>query len=140
MLKQNEDRFPKKAYELATSDWYYGFDDHRAPHDSWLEWAKFEEPATGDRNEIRHLSLRVRLLGAYHDMYLEFYYPKVYSYSFAVPASQNGHSDWLFDEFRLNEQGRVVHEIEWDGGPWSDQDRWVIEASDVEFSVFPKDA
>ena len=36
-LKANRDRFPRSAYALATSDWYFGFSNHQAPHDPWLE-------------------------------------------------------------------------------------------------------
>lgn len=136
-IRESKAAFPPGAYELATSEWYYGFSDHRAPHDAWLEWAKFKEPAGGTRSENRHLSLRVRLLGAYHDQYLEFFYPVVYSYSMVNPTSAGGHADWLYDEFRLSEAGYLLHEIEWAGGPGIEA-RWLIEASDVQFSVYPR--
>jgi len=135
-IRESKPAFPPGAYELATSDWYYGFADHRAPHDAWLEWAKFEEPATGSRRERRHLSLRVRLLGAYHDQYLEFFYPIVYSYSLSNLASSRGHADWRYDEFRLSAAGHLLHEIEWAGGPGKEA-RWLIEASDVQFTAHP---
>jgi len=134
-IGENKSAFPSGAYELATSDWYYGFTDHRAPHDAWLEWARFEEPATGSRSESRQLSLRVRLLGAYHDQYLEFFYPVVYSYSLVNLASSCGHADWRYDEFRLSPAGHLVHEIEWAGGPGVEA-RWLIEASDVQFNIY----
>ena len=137
-LRENEAAFPPGAFALATSDWYYGFNDHRAPHDSWLEWAKFEEPASGDRQQHRHLSLRVRLLGAYHDVYLEFFYPVVYSYSLASQTSTGGHCDWRYDEFRLSPAGRLIHEIEWAGPPGVEA-RWLIEASDVQFTVHSRE-
>ncbi|MEO8153877.1 MAG: hypothetical protein ABI605_12460 [Rhizobacter sp.] len=134
-IGQNAFRFPPGALKLAQSDWYYGFSDHRAPHDAWLEWVKFEEPATGKRNEVRHLSLRLRLLGAYHDQWLEFFYPKVLAYEIANDESTSGHGDWLYDEFRLSPKGNLLHEIEWAGKAGSNGSRWLIEASDVEFSV-----
>jgi|SRR5438105_6386782 len=137
-VRSNEAVFPPGAYALATSDWYFGFSDHRAPHDAWLEWAKFEEPASGQRGEVRHLSLRVRLLGAYHDVYLEFFYPKVYAYSLSNSTSDRGHSDWRYDEFRLSPNGHLLHEIEWAGSPGIEA-HWLIEASDVEFSVLPRE-
>jgi len=42
-LEANRANFPKNAFELATSSWYYGFDDHRAPHDAWLEKLEIDE-------------------------------------------------------------------------------------------------
>jgi hypothetical protein len=138
-IQDNKDRFPPNAYSLVTSEWYFGFDDHRAPHDAWLESAIFEEPSEGERSEIRHLSLRVRLLGAYHDMYLEFFYPKVFAYSLNNLRSSTGHCDWRYDEFRLSPDGNLIHEIEWAGGPGQEA-HWLIEASDVLFTVTPRKA
>ena len=74
-LRENEPTFPPGAYALATSDWYFGFSDHRAPHDAWLEAFHLTETGVGERSEERHLSLTIRLLGAYHDRVLEFHYP-----------------------------------------------------------------
>lgn len=136
-VRDNQSAFPPGAYALATSSWYYGFSDHRAPHDAWLEWAKFEEPATGTRSQNRRLSLRVRLLGAFHDCYLEFFYPTVYSYLFENSGCTGGHADWRYDEFCLSPAGHLLHEIEWAGGPGV-KARWLIEASDVEFTVHPR--
>lgn len=136
-LLAHRHRFPPGAFALATSDWYYGFSDHRAPHDAWLVSAEFEEPSAGERSEVRHLSMRVRLLGAYHDQYLEFFYPEVYAYSMTGPASLGGHGDWQYDEFRLSGEGHVLHEIEWAGTPGKAGARWLIEACDVVFSVVP---
>ena len=139
-LRDNKAAFPPGAFELATSDWYYGFTDHRAPHDSWLEWIKFDEPASGARHEERKLSLRLRLLGAYHDNYLEFYYPVVHSYSMTNTASGTGHGDWQYDEFRLSPEGHLLHEIEWAGARGSNGSRWLIEASDVQFASYERSA
>ena len=115
---ENEARFPSGAYALVTSGWYFD-DGFRGPHDAWLEWAKFEEHATGARSEVRHLSLRLRLLSAYHDKYLEYFYPQVFA-------------------FRVSPNGNLLHEIEWAGAP-EIKAHWLIEASDVEFTVFPRE-
>jgi len=139
-IRENESRFPPGALSLAQSEWYYGFSDHRAPHDSWLEWAKFEEPASGERDEVRNLGLRLRLLGAYHDQWLEFFYPKVFAYEMSSEDSAVGHGDWLYDEFRISPKGNLLHEIEWAGKAGSNGSRWLIEASDVEFSVYERSA
>jgi hypothetical protein len=137
-LRENETKFPPGALSIATSDWYYGFDDHRAPHDAWLETATFSEPATGKRSEVRHLSLRLRLLGAYHDRWLEFFYPKVFGYEMSGEGTESGHGDWLYDEFRLSSKGHLLHEIEWAGKAGSDGSRWLIEASDVELTTYER--
>ena len=136
-LKRNAARFPRGALELATSDWYFGFSDHKAPHDAWLESALFEEPATGERSQHRTLSLRVTLLGAYHDQILEFFYPRVFSYTLSNPGTAGGHYDWRYDEFRLSRSGNLIHEIEW-AGPPGQEGRWLIEASDVQFTAMPR--
>jgi hypothetical protein len=125
------DRFPPSAYALATSDWNYNFEDHRSPHDGWLEYAQISEPSSGDRHQQRTIALTIRLLGAYHDGYVEFRYPKVYAYKLVLDDGTRGHRDWLRDEFRLADAGHLVHEIEW--REQTGTANWLIEASDVEF-------
>jgi hypothetical protein len=124
-------RFPSGALALATSDWYFGADDHRAPHDSWLIAVSLEETQQREGYQ-RAVSLRVRLLGAYHDLELEFFYANVRSYSMSHGRSARGHGDWRYDELRVGADGTLVHEIEWshpDG-----EGVWLIQADDVEFS------
>jgi len=36
-LRQNKDEFPPSAFALATAEWYQNPNDHRCPHDGWLE-------------------------------------------------------------------------------------------------------
>lgn len=138
-LRQNRSRFPTAAYELASSGLLLDANDPRCPHDGWLEWAKFEEAAEGGRHEVRSLSLRVRLLGAYHDRFIELFYPQVFSYAMTNPSSAEGHFDWRYSEIRLSDKGNVIHEIEW-AGSLDKEARWVIEASDVQLDAFPLDA
>jgi hypothetical protein len=137
-LESHRDQFPVSAFALATSGWYFDFSDHRCPHDAWLEAVCVEEPATGERQERRVVSIRIRLLGAYHDGHIELYYPRVWKYVFELTDGDHGHRDWQYDEFRVTPDGRVAHEIEWSG--FADAGRWLIEASDVQFSWIPKSA
>lgn len=125
-------RFPPGARSLATSNWYFSFDDHRAPHDAWLLSVVFEEIAAGARHDERAVSLRLRLRGAYHDHELEFCYPKVFAYTFQGRAVAFGHGDWRYDEFRLDQAGHSVHEIQWYG--MGELAIWVITADDVIFT------
>jgi hypothetical protein len=136
-VRQNQAAFPASAFELASSGWFFGSEDHRAPHDAWLESMTFEEPSSGARSELRHLALRVKLLGAYHDLHLELYYPRVYSYSLNHPQVGEGHFDWRYHELRLSEKGTLIHEIEWAGRPGV-EGRWILEVSDVQFSSTPR--
>ena len=137
-VEANRARFPLAAYDLIASGLLLDALDHRCPHDAWLEWARFEEPSQGDRHEIRSLSLRVRLLGAYHDLYIELFYPQVFSYTMSNPSSEAGHFDWRYSEIRMSDSGNVIHEIEWAGPPGAEA-RWIIEASDVQFTTYPRD-
>jgi hypothetical protein len=128
--------FPPSAFALAFSDWYHDYSDHRCPHDSWLESVTVREPATGERQEERTLSIAVRLLGAYHDGHIELLYPRVFSYRLDTWQGEAGHCDWRYDELRLSERGTLIHEIEW--CHMRDTGRWLIEASDLEFRWLPK--
>lgn len=134
---------PAGAYALATSEWYFDSTDHRAPHDAWLDAVRIEEAsldAAQTADQHRGVSITVRLLGAYHDAYLEFCYRDVsrYRLDFATPhhPTHPGHRDWRYDEFRLAPNGRVEHEIEW-WGP-RPTGTWLIEAADVEFRYIPQ--
>jgi hypothetical protein len=135
-LNANAAAFPRGALDLAKSNWYFNANDHRCPHDAWLESITISEPARGKRNEIRSTAIRVRLLGAYHDGYIELFYPHVLRYSLNAASSTRGVGDWGYDEFRVAPGGHLIHEIEWFG--FEDGARWVIEASDVEFQWIPK--
>lgn len=70
-LSTVKNKSQSSAYQLATSGWYFNFNDHRCPHDAWLESFTLSESSTGKRSEVRTLSLKVRLLGAYHDGHIE---------------------------------------------------------------------
>ncbi len=137
-LQANQSRFPKGAYQLATSDWYFNFADHRCPHDGWLESAALKECAWGDREQHRRLEFKVTLLGAYHDCYINLNYLNVTHYSLAAHNTYQGHFDWRYDEFRLSQSGRLIHEIEWASS--SHQGRWLIECDDVHYSCVPRAA
>ena len=134
-LEQHRSTFPPGAFSLATSEWYFDFSDRRCPHDAWLEQAVFSEPGAGARGEARVLSLQLRLLGAYHDGHHEFRYPQVFRYQLEASDSGWGHRDWRYDEFRVSDEGRLIHEIEW-WGP-GEVGRWLIEADDVEHRWIP---
>jgi hypothetical protein len=134
-LDDNRERFPSVAYALAISDWYFDPQYHECPHDAWLEWVKIEEHSTEERHEIRTVAITIKLLGAYRDGIIEIHYPKVFEYLFNSLALEGGHRDWLYDEMRLNEKGRLIHEIEWKG--YQSSGSWLIVASDVEFKWTP---
>ena len=128
-------RFPPSALALMESDWYFGFADHRAPHDAWLQDVRVSETRPDDRDSAPETSIVVRLLGAYHDGVIEFVYSGVVSYSLQMPDLTRGHCDWRYDEFRLSASGQLIHEIEWCG--MMDTGRWLIQARDVVHSWHP---
>jgi len=132
-LRENQNQFPAGAFALGTAEWWQDANDHRSPHDAWLESLTIFEPATGERCEKRVTALRVRLFGAYHDGFIELFYPRAFSYSLQSQNSAHGTGEWVYDEFRLSSDGHVIHEIEWLGG-----NRWIIEASDIEYQWLTK--
>ncbi len=131
------DRFPEAAFEIATSTWWYDPKDHLCPHDAWLRSVSIREDGSGDRGEERRVSIQSELLGAYHDKVLTLTYVDVVRYSldgYDLDRS-GGHYNWRYDEFRLGDDHRVVHEIEW--ASVLDHGRWLIECRDVKFSSYP---
>lgn len=133
-LKGNKHRFPSGAFALGTSEWWQDANIHSSPHDAWLESLIFSEPSSGERSQNRTTAIKVWLLAAYHDGFIELFYPRVFNFSLESADCQAGIGDWMYDEFRLSEAGNVIHEIEWSKGA-----RWIIEASDVEYKWIPKE-
>ena len=138
-VADNAARFPAGALHLARSDWYYASYDHRGPHDSRLESMSItERPGPGEAWHNRLVSLELTLRGAYDDGYLRLRYPTVHSYTLDGFGVGRGHADWHFDELRLDETGRLVHEVEWCA--MQGTARWLIVANDIELSWHPDQA
>jgi hypothetical protein len=135
-LREHRHVFPPNAFALATAEWYQNPGDHRCPHDGWLESLVVSESPERTR-ELRSVSIRTRLLSAYHDGHIEFSYSKVFAYTMESQSCTKGLGDWQYDEFRLSSEGHLIHEIEWSGFPNRKDTRWIIEASDVEFRWIP---
>lgn len=138
-LESVRGELPASAYALATSDWYFDWNDHRAPHDAWLERVTIvEHPAVGGCDPAK-IGIELRLLGAYRDGWIDLSYRDVSRYRIELaPANRDrghGHRDWRYDEFRLVPGRRVEHEIEWWG--IESTGTWLIEAADVEFQWTP---
>lgn len=123
---------PPGAMKLALwSDWY-DFSVHHGPHDAHLMEARLFQAASGEFLEDAVLSLNIELLGAYHDGKINLRYPHVFRYEIGSQDCTLPMNDWRYDEFKLSDNGRLLHEIEWGNG-----DRWLIEADDIEYKWLP---
>lgn len=117
-------RLPPRARIFAEAEWHYDFKNPKCPHDSWVEKVILTEPADGETKADRGLQIKVILLGAYHDGLIELSYFGVYSYEMRGNAGATGprlrrpHGDWLIDEIRLSEDGKVIHEIRFQRATW----------------------
>jgi hypothetical protein len=132
-LESVKNRLPPSAYDFASAPWHYDFDDHRAPHDGWVDEIVIRESTMGEQKENRALEIVVRLFGAYQDGHIELRYSEVQSYLLASGDTIGlGHGDWLYDEIRLSDRERVLHEVEWSRG-----NRWLIECRDVTYEWRP---
>jgi len=129
-LESVREVFPKSAFKIATSDWFYNFNDHRCLHDAQLLSCNIFQSFGGVRNEQQTLSIEVTLLSAYEDRLIKLKYPKVTSYFLNITDGQRGQRDWRYDELRLSDHGLLLHEVEWYGS--CSIGSWIIEASDLE--------
>jgi hypothetical protein len=134
-------KLPASTRDFALADWYYS-EDPRCPRLAWLESVTIREPFHGDRSQYRSLEILVRLLGAFHNGYIELTYRDVQSYCFDVPfrnltyePGNRGHRDWRADEIKFSDHGKVLHEIEWDEGG-----HWIIECKEIEYKWLLKDS
>ncbi|QMU60618.1 MAG: hypothetical protein GKR92_02465 [Gammaproteobacteria bacterium] len=135
-LTAHKDKFSESVFKLASSDWWYDFNNHKCPHDAWLERALISEPSKGERNENRTTEVILMLLGANQDGYIELSYKNVVSINLDSHNVKLGHKDWRYDEFRYTKSGLFVHEIEWSGS--NETANWEIEAEDIEYSWHDK--
>lgn len=127
---------PPGALKLALSLEWYDFSVHTCPHDSRLEECRIIEVNPDPGGPIPfHCSLEVKLCGGFQDGIICLRYPRLLGYNIHSLDCEHGMGDWLYDEFRLSDNGHLLHEIEWaDGG------RWLIEADDIEFNWRPFEA
>jgi hypothetical protein len=131
-LETVKDKMPSNAKEFAMAEWHYDLTNHKCPHDSWLESVTVREIATGPRSEKRSIEIKIILLGANHNGYIEMTYKNVTHYLLNKPKnSENvavsyGHGDWLIDEVRLSDTSSVIHDISFHGGS-----NWTIECDDL---------
>lgn len=139
-LANSKASFPAPLYDVITAEWYYRWDDHRCPHDAWLESFEIRENKVHPDGKTRQIDISIKLLGAYHDGYIEYRYPKVRNYRltqpssdfYDVPGGNVTHGDWIADEFRISDKGSIIHEIK-----WGRRSSWIIEASDVIYTWTP---
>jgi hypothetical protein len=136
-LEAIRDRLPIQVYEFASAPWHYDGGE-QGLHDSWVESLLIEELSSGSRHQKRSLQIRVKLLGAYHDRYIELTYKKVRKYKLKaikdkdVPMSNIGHGDWLYDEFDVSRKGLVIHKVRFRSGS-----TWQINCRDLEVNFIP---
>jgi hypothetical protein len=135
-LQEHSSEFPPGALALGTSEWYQHPNDHRCPHDGRLDTLFVSEITNQDQKHT--ITMRVRLVAAYHDGFIEFTYPQVFAYRLESESSEKRPVDWLYDEFRLAENSHLIHEIEWASGSSDQIFRWTIEASDVQCHWIPQ--
>jgi hypothetical protein len=140
-LESIKGRLPKSTLEFATADWHYNPEDHRCPHDSWVESVLIEEQSEGKRKEIRWNNIKLLLLNAFHDGHIDITYERVSNYSFKKLSGKSeinpnsnivGHGDWLYDEIALSENSNVIHEI-----VFSNNYQWFIECVDIVYRWKP---
>jgi hypothetical protein len=120
------ERFPKSAYALAISDWWYSVEDPRAPHDSALLDLRMNDVWGCNDGDPQFCSLTLNLQSA-NEGIIRLKYLEVREYDLRMPRDISGiHGDWQYDEFTLSDDGLLVHTIEWGNGAI-----WTIKTTDV---------
>ncbi|WP_020394444.1 hypothetical protein [Thiolinea disciformis] len=130
-IESIKDFIPLNLYDLINSGWYYDFNDHRSPHDAWLDSLFFQE--SRKFNDIKEINLFITLAGAFNDSKLKFSYKNIISLDIKTYNLKDGHGDWRYDEFRLSSSGYLIHEIEWYN--YSLTTNWIIEAESIEYTI-----
>ena len=125
-LVSMRNRFPRSAYAIATSDWWYSFEDPRAPHDSALASLRMTDTWASTEDRPQFCSITVELEAANGGRII-LTYPEVRKYNLTMPGEPSQiHGDWRYDEFTISDEDLLVHSIEWADGPV-----WTITATDL---------
>ena len=120
-LERIKNKLPKSLYEFAADQSRYTLTGPQTTHDSWLVFITVQEDAPTEENGLRPIRIELRLLGPYHDRYFDFSYQRISNYTFDLPKSSNlppysGHGDLLFQEFRLSDDNKLCHELQFSSG------------------------
>jgi hypothetical protein len=114
---------PDHIYAFASDAKHFDLSAKSSLHDAWLESLTVREDASGSRNEIRRLEVKLCLLGPYHDRLIHITYSGVERYLFDSPAKtgvaryiHTAHGNLLTHEIRLETGGLFVHEILFERG------------------------
>ena len=131
-LDANKWRFAPSAFALASSKCWFDCNDHRCPHDGRMISVQLGESEVADGTT--ELSMSVRLAGAWQSEEHKVIYSGITYYNLSGDNGGlvNGHGHWRYDEFRVDDCKRVLHEIEWGNGA-----RWLIKCRDVEHRYTP---
>ena len=117
--------------QCGSFDWYSFPEDHRSPHDAWVESIMISEPSSGERHQNRGLEIHVQLLGAYHDGTIEFIYTGVQSYEIRAMRDRAGHGDWLKDEVDVRRHDTLRDRVTLTNGNFE------IEANEIQYKWTP---
>jgi hypothetical protein len=135
------EKLPKHIYDFAANPNHFNLQSHSSLHDAWLESLVVKEAASGERNEIRKLEVKMSLLGPFHDRWIHLHYTGVTRYSFDTPAryddtryddtryEHTAHGDLFTHEIRLGQHGLFVHELLFERDA-----TFLIECSDIRHS------
>jgi hypothetical protein len=113
-----KEKLPAHIHQFASNLNHFDLQSHSSLHDAWLESAVIREAATGERNEIRKLEIKISFLGPFHDRRIHLTYTGVTRYSFDTPAQygnsrydHTAHGDLFTHEIRLGHNGLFIHEL-----------------------------
>jgi hypothetical protein len=130
------EKLPEHIYAFAANPNHFDLRSHSSLHDAWLESLTVKEAATGERNEIRRLEVKISLLGPFHDRRIHLHYTGVTRYLFDTPAQYDdrryehtAHGDLFTHEIRLGHNGLFVHELLFERDA-----TLLIECSDIQHS------
>ena len=110
-IKSHRGTLSQSLYEFALATWHYDPNDHRSLHDSWLLEVSITSPI---ESRLGTQSVKIGLLGAYHDCVINLNYDQVASWTIA--RSPTDYLEWDCDEFIIRPDGLIEHAIRWSNG------------------------
>ena len=126
-------KLPRHVHTFASDPRYFDLTSPSSLHDAWLETAVVREATSGERHEVRRMTITLAFLGPCHDRRIHLHYTGVTRYSLSAPPRYGearyehvAHGDLITHEIRLGDHGLLIHELLFERGT-----TFFIECSDI---------
>jgi hypothetical protein len=132
-LDDHKVQIPDNIINMVKDDWYFNARDHRCPKDAWVIETRLSNGYNPETRQKESAEYVIRLLGAYHDLHIEYRYKDVFSVDVQGTGgdlTSKRYDDWKIDEFTVADEGYIKHSIYFGSGKM-----WTIVFKQLELDI-----